>query len=273
MNTLTTMPDKNEMQVIRECAQMAKETGHYRKLMASGGEGAILLLLLTARELGLPPMAALNGGLQIVDGRVEMSAHMKTMKIRQAGHHLSISYNETGDTCTIVGKRIDNNDDAKVSYSLKDATKAGLSSRPNWQKHPKEMLYARCLSRIANILFPDAIGGVTYAKGEIGTGDIEEADIDKIDTSLIENNDFTGVTDVTDVTQPEVTEDVLDTMLKKLYSLFPGQDDLFAKFVVEKAEAARMSLDKMYESLYKNINLVPSRFESWLNEQQQAINE
>ena len=49
---------------------------------------------------------------------------------------------------------------------MAEALKAGLTKNPVWNNFPRDMLYARALSRLARQLFPDLIGNC-YVKGEI----------------------------------------------------------------------------------------------------------
>ena len=54
----------------------------YQKL----GPGGVIAVVLTARELGLPPMACLNGGLHNIEGKVSISAQMMNAMIIRSGH-------------------------------------------------------------------------------------------------------------------------------------------------------------------------------------------
>jgi len=125
-----------------------------------------MMIMLAAREVGIPPMQALNGGLNIIQGKVEISARMMNALIRKAGHKIDIK-DSTDLSCTLVGTRCDNGDRATVSYGLIDAQKAGLvKSGGGWTKCPKDMCFARAMSRLARQLFSDVIG-IGYVEGEI----------------------------------------------------------------------------------------------------------
>ncbi len=67
--------------------------------------------------------------------------------------------------CVLHGKRADNQDTWVESFSISDAKKAGIY-RNQWLKYPKDMLFARALSRLARQLFPDIIKGC-YVQYEI----------------------------------------------------------------------------------------------------------
>lgn len=171
------VPSQNEFQLLDQMAKAANASKYYDKL---GGTPGILSIMLLARELDVPPMQALSGGIWNIQGKVEMSARLMNMKIRQAGHKLKIEMGT--EQCTIVGVRKDTGEEMTCTFSMKDADRAGLAGRDTWKKYPREMLFARCLSLLARALFPDVIGNC-YVEGEIR--DIEKEDR-TLDMTLVE---------------------------------------------------------------------------------------
>jgi len=139
---------------------------YYQKL----GTAGVISIILTARELGLPPMACLNGGLYQIDGRVSISAQMMNALILKAGHRVDIlEFSEK--RCTIRFKRADREAHTDYSYTVEDASKAGYLKKDNWINHLKDMLYCRCLSGGARKIMPDAIMGC-YIHGELQNGEM-----------------------------------------------------------------------------------------------------
>lgn len=78
-----------------------------------------------------------------------------------------------------------------TSFTWKDAIDQGLSTKDNWKRMPKEMLFARCLSKGANRIGPDLL---------LGLYTVEEM----VDTFLNENqvkrNEDGSVAEVIDIT-------------------------------------------------------------------------
>lgn len=125
-----------------------------------------MMIMLAAREYGIGPAQALNGGLHIIEGKVELSARMMSALIRRAKHTLQI-ISSTNLECTIRGRRSDTNEMHTVTYTIEEAQNAGLiKDKGGWKKNPIDMLYARAVSRLARQLFSDVIG-IGYIEGEI----------------------------------------------------------------------------------------------------------
>ncbi len=161
------LPSEHEMMVYHTMAEQAVTSKMYKGI---GDKAGVMMIMLAARELGIPCMQALNGGLNIINGKVEISARMMNALIRKAGHMISIK--ESSDlSCTLIGKRVDNADTATVTFSIADAQKAGLVKQGGgWTKFPKDMCFARALSRLSRQLFADVIG-IGYVEGELQASD------------------------------------------------------------------------------------------------------
>lgn len=153
------LPAHQEFQMFQTIARSAKSSGLY-----GGDENKIFMVLLAARELGIPPMQALNGGIWNIQGKVEISARLMNSMIRRAGHTMKIT--STATECVIQGKRADTGEEHTESFTMQMAINAGLANGNVWKKYPEDMLYNRCMSRLARRLFPDVIG-IAYVEGEI----------------------------------------------------------------------------------------------------------
>lgn len=155
------IPKNEELNALQLMSKAALNSKFYNNL---GGEAGILSIMLLARELNIPPMQALSGGIWNIQGKVEMSARMMNMKIRQAGHKLKVTMADT--SCEVVGERKDTGETFTATFTLKDAERAGCLNKTVWKQYPREMFFARALSLCARVLFPDVIGNC-YVEGEI----------------------------------------------------------------------------------------------------------
>lgn len=179
-----TIPNEHEMMVFHTMAEQAVSSKMYKGI---GEKAGVMMIMLSARELGIPPMQALNGGINIIQGKVEISARMMSALIRKAGHQITVK-ECTPTHCLLIGKRCDTMETQTSSFSLAEAQQAGLvKPGGSWAKWPKDMCFARALSRLARQLFSDVIG-IGYVEGEISQADIKTVECDQIvSEGLVEN--------------------------------------------------------------------------------------
>ena len=154
-------PTQAELQNIGLIARTAYQSTMYAGI---GGEAKIMMILLAAKELGVGPCQALNGGIWSIQGKIEISARLMNGLIRRAGHSIKI-VKSTDTECILLGTRTDG-DSFECSFTQEDATRAGLWGSNVWKKYPGDMLYNRCMSRLARRLFSDVIGQC-YIEGEL----------------------------------------------------------------------------------------------------------
>ncbi len=154
-------PTQLELQNISQIARTAAMSKMYEGV---GGEAKIMMILLAAKELGVGPCQALNGGIWSIQGKVEISARLMNGLIRRAGHSIKIKVSND-EECTLLGTRTDG-DSFECSFTMNDAVKAGLAGGNVWKKYPADMIYNRCMSRLARRLFSDVISEC-YVEGEI----------------------------------------------------------------------------------------------------------
>ncbi len=167
--TLTT--NLNAIEETQNICSALMRTPHYAKM---GHEG-IFAIVAKAKSLNVDPLDALNGGLYSVQGKVEMASQMMNLLIRQAGHSVRKDPRSDDNICILHGKRADNGDEWCESFSIEEARRAGIyKEHGTWGKYPRDMLFARALSRLARQLYPDVIKGC-YVEGEIPRQEKEPA--------------------------------------------------------------------------------------------------
>lgn len=251
-NELTTIntgfPTQIELQNISLVARTAHASGLYSGV---GSEAKIMMVLLAAKELGVSPCLALNGGIWNIQGKIEISARLMNGLIRRAGHSIKIIV--SNDThCTLLGTRTDG-DSFETSFTMDDATKAGLSSGNVWKKYPADMLYNRCMSRLARRLFPDVIG-TAYVEGEIKEAKelekLEQAECEdltqnktsipvlklenKTSTPKIDTNMNRFQTDTNLTQEPKISFDHLTKMMEMYIQTDDTFKENFEKYMHEK---------------------------------------
>lgn len=238
---------KQHLDMVKSYAQIAIKSGKYKDY----SEADILNIMLTANDLGISPMKALNGGFYIVNGKISMSTAMMADRIRQKGHSIRIP-EWTKDKCVVIGIRKDNGDSVKFEFSLDDASAAGLLNSPTWKKWPKQMLYNRAMSTLARTLFPDVVGNA-YSEDE--KHDIQGTPPEKRpeeDPDTLTVNIETG--EIIQETPIDKEACITTDQLNELTDMTYGQPELIVK-ILEKYEVRHIKDLKEcdYETIKKRV--------------------
>ncbi len=238
----STLPSEHEMMVYHTMAEQAVSSKMYKGI---GEKSGVMMIMLSARELGIPAMQALNGGINIIQGKVEISARMMSALIRKSGHMISVKQS-TDAGCILVGKRCDTGETLVCSYYFIEAQKAGLvKTGGGWTKCPKDMCFARALSRLARQLFSDVIG-IGYVEGEIRP---TEAVISIPD-------------DIPEL--QEITHDI-ETLHSMYFDLFHESHRDFAQIYLDQvSQHFQWPIDQTIVELLKDKDRVVEKFRVWL---------
>lgn len=122
----------------------------------------VLLVLMKGNELGLLPMQALSL-INVIQGKPVIAAEAMAALVRSnAPICRFLRMVESTDTiATFETQRAGDPEPTRLSYSIEDAKKAGLSGKDNWVKQPKTMLRWRALSAICRLIYPDLTQGLS----------------------------------------------------------------------------------------------------------------
>lgn len=144
--------------------QIAQSTIIPRALQ--GKPGDVLVVLLTGREFGLQPMQAMRS-LHVVDGKPVMAADLMVglcLGRREVCEYFTL-VESTAEKATYKTKRV-GTQEVVLTWTWKQAEKAGVTGKDNWRKYPESMLRARCASALARAVYPDLMAG-TYDPDEL----------------------------------------------------------------------------------------------------------
>lgn len=151
-----------DLETLRAMAAVAVQSGKYN---SDYNHATVLNIFMTARALDVDPMLALNGGFNIIKGKINMGAHFMVALARRQGHSIKV-VEMTAQKCVIIAKRKDNEDSLKYEMDWEEATQAGLTGKDNWLKNPKQMLYCACVRNVFRMLFCDI--AIPYDADEMG---------------------------------------------------------------------------------------------------------
>jgi len=126
-----------------------------------GKPADVLVVLITGHELGLSPMQSIRG-MHVIEGKAVMAAEMMAGLVRSRPRtcRYLMLVESTDALATYETHREGDPRAVQLSYTIEQATKAGLVARDNWKKHPAAMLRARCLTAICRAVYSDLVNGV-----------------------------------------------------------------------------------------------------------------
>jgi hypothetical protein len=147
-------------------ALILSQSGYFKD---SKNEQQAVVKILAGLELGIPPVAALQG-VVLVDGKLSLSASTCAALVKRSGKYNFKSkrhtetectlefYEKWGDSWEVVGES---------TFTIQDAQRAGLASKQNWRNYPKAMLFARAVTQGSRWFCADIFSGAIYSPDEI----------------------------------------------------------------------------------------------------------
>lgn len=120
-----------------------------------------LALMLVAQAEGLHP-ATVAQDYDIIQGRAARKTHSVLARFQQAGgrvewHELTASIADATFSHASGGS-------LRMTWTLDQAQKAGLTGKDNWKNYPRAMLRARLIAEGVRAVYPAAIGGMLVAE-------------------------------------------------------------------------------------------------------------
>jgi hypothetical protein len=125
-------------------------------------EQALALGLLCQAEGRHPAEAARD--YHIINGKPSLKSEAMLARFQQAGG--KVEWHEYGHEAVSGTFSHPQGGSLKVSWTIQDATRAGLTGNPTWKKFPRQMLKARCISEAVRGIFPGVLSGL-YAPEEV----------------------------------------------------------------------------------------------------------
>lgn len=126
----------------------------------------VLVAMEVADSLGIRLMQAIQG-VTVINGKLTMSAELMRALVLSAGHRFRVD-EQTDQACTVTVARKEWPEDVQTfTFTMQDASRAGLNNSNTYKKHPKAMLLARVTSAACRAVFPDVIAGVSYTPEEL----------------------------------------------------------------------------------------------------------
>ena len=203
----------NDWQMIREQAAVLVTTGFLPKSITSPEQA--MAIILTGRELGIGPMAALQG-IDVIQGKPSISPQLMLAMVNGTGQVEDIKV-ETGiDGATVTVKR-KGRSAYTTTFGPKEARAMALDGKDNYKKQPAVMYQWRAIGANLRVTFPDVIKGMYTMHDSDGTpdtgADFVEAE-EVIESALKAEPIHEGVAEPPTVAQSEGGIKILELVTK-----------------------------------------------------------
>jgi hypothetical protein len=111
-------------------------------------------------EIGMPPLQSLQN-IAVINGNPALWGDALVALVKGSGQceYLSSKYDAASQTALVKTKRKGEPEEWRT-YSMADASKAGLASRDTYKKHPARMLQARARSHLLRDVYADLLRGI-----------------------------------------------------------------------------------------------------------------
>ncbi len=154
-----------------EMSSLAKIIFKSRMFTSLQSAEQTLLTMMAGREMGMGFIEACNS-IYLVNGKVSLLYAKVGQLIKSSGKYDYKVASHTDTECTLefFGLSIDGKEWELIGvspFTMLDAKKAGLKGM-NWDKYPRNMLFARALTNGAKWFTPDVFGGAIYEPEELG---------------------------------------------------------------------------------------------------------
>ena len=171
MSDLAIVSSTSVVQSLPDAIQVGKILAQSKFFKGVEQEAQAVAKVLRGLELGIPPVAALEG-IYAFDGKTSLSAHTISALIKKSGKYNYRVIEATRERCEI--HFFENGELAGPAvFTFQDALDAKLTSKDNWSKYREEMIYARAMSKGARRYCSEIFMGPVYTLEELGSGSAE----------------------------------------------------------------------------------------------------
>ena len=176
------MSESNALVPLADTMQLGKVLAASGFFADARGEAQAVVKVLAGRELGFGPVASMTG-INIIAGRVALSANLMAAAVKRSGHYNYRVVELTDDVCRIDFFVKDHDRLGSSTFTKADALRAGTK---NMDKFPRNMLFARAMSNGVRWYCPDVTGGPVYTPEELGANVNEEGEIVESSARVVE---------------------------------------------------------------------------------------
>lgn len=152
-------------QEMKEQATVLVKTGFLPESIKTPEQA--MAIMLTGKELGIPPMQALRG-VNVIKGTPSIKPELMLALCISRIPGFTYEFGTCDkQSATVTVNRPSMTSPYVSTFTMDDAAKAGLTSNPTWGKYPANMLRWRALGNALHVVAPDVLVGI-YTPEELG---------------------------------------------------------------------------------------------------------
>ena len=162
----------DELQRFAKAATMSGLVGYSRRDPPAVALAKSMMVCQYGAELGVPPMAALQG-IHVIEGKPALGAGLISALIQKSGIVKYRVTSSNAEECVLSWFEFVDGAWERVgtsTFTIAEAKSANLAGRDNWKKYTSDMLFARALTRGARRFAPAIFAGSVYTPDEISSG-------------------------------------------------------------------------------------------------------
>src|SRR3954470_15176805 len=167
------LPSAHEYKVYLDLADQMHKSGFFPAAVKTPAQA--LAIMLTGREIGVPPMMALRM-IHVIDGKPGMSAELMLARFKRAGGKFEWVATDariaTISMCPPGSSRW-----TPFTFTIEEAKAAEVTGKANWKKYPAAMLRARVATLAVRAVAPEVSAGF-YDADELGAETNEAGEIE-----------------------------------------------------------------------------------------------
>lgn len=166
---ITPFAPENLEQALRLCEVLSKSNLIPSTLRGKAAD--IFVVLAAGRELGIGPMQSLQD-INVIQGKPVYGADLMVSLCKRHSEVCKFFrlVESTDAIATYETQRAGSDKVERMSFTIEDAKKLGLSGKDNWTKQPKNMLRKRAAAALARDVYPDLVRGYDPDEAEDFSG-------------------------------------------------------------------------------------------------------
>lgn len=181
---------------------------------------------LIGQSMGMGLVQSMNS-LYVIDGRVAMDSHAIRNTAVMAGYTIKTLTLDENKCALEWSVRKDGKEEVLgiSEYTWEDATKAGLVDKQNWRKFPKDMLFARAITRGARMYANQAFANQpVYERDELADDGkyIDLGPLDERVDAIRNAKDLTALKNIMDDLNPDENKALAHEISAKTKELLDG---------------------------------------------------